>query len=84
MKRSAVNESLSAEQLKERKRRVSFLILMILNGAAAILVLNFLNFPAPGTLSHVLLACICAVLVVTFLISGIGLLANLFHWMGEE
>lgn len=73
-----------AEQLKAKKRRVRFLMLMILSGGAAIFLLNLPNVPSSGSPSYVLLACSCAALVLTFVISGVGLIANLFQWMNNN
>lgn len=84
MKRKNVNNELSTVKIKERNRRIKFLILMIISGLSAILTLDFPNFTVPNTPFFIMMTVISAVLVITFLISGVGLLANLFHWMSEE
>lgn len=83
MKKETVNKEISGEQLKARKRRVRFLVLMVISGIGALLTLHLPDFPA-GTPEYTLLICVCAAFVLTFLISGIGLIANLFQWLQED
>lgn len=84
MKRGTVNKKMSGEQQKARKRRVRFLVLMIIGGIGAALTLHLPDFPSSGAPEYTLLACVCAAFVLTFLISGIGLFANLFQWLQED
>lgn len=81
MKTPVKTKELSAEQLKSRKRRVSFLTLMIISGFCAVLTLHLAT---PGVPLFIPWVCLCGINILTFFISGYRLFANLLQWMMQE
>lgn len=74
MKKHFKNKDLSAEQLNAKKLRIRFLILVIISGSGAILTMHL----ATGAPLFIPWGFICFINILTFLISGFGLLTNLF------
>lgn len=63
-----------------KKLRILFLILMIVSGCITGLILHTL---VPGTPLFMPWVCTCAISLLTFLISGLGLFCNLLQWIRE-
>ena len=79
------NEAKSANKNEKtntaKKLRIKFLILVIVSACISGLILHFL---VPGSPLFLPWVCLCAIYILTFLISGYGLFTNLVRWLNEK